>query len=165
MFKIKKLLSIVLTATMFMCISTNVFASDYTIENKNLFPVADGVDYGMRNENNRLFMSSYDYETSGFKMGVYLDNGNAFKVDHGNNPYFKATHDKTVNNNPDLFRVSYQAIYDSNGEVRQGIPFYGPIDNITVKFTLNETNNFRFYIAGDGSNTYTASGKLYYGGI
>ncbi len=143
-------------------LSGSVFADD--IDEKS-FPIADGVDSGVRHESSRWFMSSYDYSSSWFVTGVYLDGGNAFEVDSDNNPYFEATHNKIADNNPDIYRVSYQAIYDSTGAVRQGISFFGPIDDVTVKFDINEDDLFRFYIAGDGSNEYEASGTLYYGGF
>lgn len=171
--RITKPLSLILILSLSISMKVPVFAAKINTtantgvvsSNESMFPIADGVDYGIRNENQRIFMSSYEYSTSGFKTGVYLNEGAAFSVNRRNNPYFKATHEKSINNDPNLYRVSYQAIYNSNGEVRQGIPFFGPLDDVKVEFSLNETNMFRFYISGDGTNTYTASGKLYYGGI
>lgn len=132
------------------------------------FPIADGIDYGSDEieVTPLMFMKSYSYNTSEFSIGVYLKNGESFPVNRKNKPYIKnAKHSKIKNNDPDLYRVTYQAIYADSGDVRQGIPFVGPITDIEVKFSITETDDFKFYIAGDGTNKYTASGKLYYGGI
>ena len=132
----------------------------------NKLPKADGFDLGNSNKeiNNKSFMSSYEYSTTGFSVGCYLNSGNSFSVKRKHNPYFKATHSKSVDNDPSVYRVTYQAIYASSGEVRMGVPFLGPISDLKVDMKMNETDRFIFYIAGDGTNTYVASGKLYYGG-
>jgi len=129
-------------------------------------PVADGIDLGgNQDEISACFwMSSYSYSTTEFKIGCYLNSGNSFSVNRRNNPYMNATHAKKANNDPNVYRVTYQAIYADSGNVRIGVPFLGPIDDVEVKFNINETDDFIFYIAGDGTNSYSASGKLYYGG-
>lgn len=167
----KKRIKTVLSFSIMFLLSFGLLSSVNASAAKSL-PKADGTITGYHDTiigyhdiGARWFMSSYSYESTGFSVGAYLDGGASFKVNKNNNPYFQATHSQTVKNDPNVYRVTYQAIYASNNEVRIGVPFLGPISDIKVTLNINETNNFIFYIAGDGTNTYKASGKLYYGGI
>lgn len=132
------------------------------------FPIADGIDLGINHEENQIFpnafwYSEYQYNSPSFSAGVYLNGGKAFTVKKNRSPYLeKATHYKTKNSNPSYYRVSYQMINSSTGAVRKGIFFGGDISNLKVEFDVKEAGNYKFYIAGESRNTYTASGTLRY---
>lgn len=164
----RKLVTTILAMmTFFTVISMPALAAN-DMPMKDAFPPADGVDLGAGNQTNdedsrAFWYSSYDYNSSSFKVGVYLNNGEPFACRSSRNPYLeKAYHSKVSNTDPSVYRVSYQMIYSSSGEVRKGVSFNGAIEGLKVYFDVEETNDFLFYISGDGSNTYKASGTLRY---
>lgn len=132
------------------------------------FPIADGIDLGTNNEENKLstsafWYSKYQYNSPSFNTGVYLNGGKSFTIKKNRSPYLeKATHYKTKNSNPSYYRVSYQMINSATGSVRKGVFFGGDISNLRVEFDVKEAGSYKFYIAGESRNTYTASGTLRY---
>lgn len=147
--------------------SVSAFAAETGLDSR--FPPADGIDIGVNNEDESdaqpmsFWYSKYNYNSEAFGVGVYLNGGKAFSCRSSRNPYLQnANHSKVNNTNPSVYRVTYQMIYSSNGEVRKGVYFTGDIEDLKVYFDVEETNDFIFYIAGESSNTYCASGTLRY---
>ena len=162
---------VIMVIVSLLSINVTALASDLDNENKlETFPAADGIDVGSgfefkeNSESVKAFWySKYNYNSTSFSTGVYLNNGNPFSIKKSRSPYIEnATHNKTKNSNPAYYRVSYQMINSSTGKVRKGIFFGGPIDNLKIKFDVKETGSFKFYIAGESRNVYSAHGTLRY---
>lgn len=166
--KMAKITSLLLVLVLMISATTvSAFAAENGMDSR--FPPADGVDIGVNlevesdTESRAFWYSKYNYNSEAFGVGVYLNGGKAFSCRSSRNPYLQnANHSKVNNTNPSVYRVTYQMIYSSNGEVRKGVYFTGDIENLKVYFDVQETNNFIFYIAGESSNTYCANGTLRY---
>lgn len=166
----KKLLALVsnclVVIIVLCCSSMTAFAVG--TESEVVFPPADGIDIGGDSQETGIepaafWYSKYSYNSPAFGVGVYFNGGQSFSCRSSRSPYLeKANHSKVKNSNPAYYRVSYQMIYSSTGAVRKGVYFGGDITNLKVEFDVKETNSFKFYIAGDSSNTYCASGVLRY---
>lgn len=163
---LKRLLAIILSIMSLCALSTIcTFAVKENIT--PVFPIADGVDIGINNpselEPTAFWYSKYNYNSPSFGIGVYFNNGADFACSKWRSPYLEhASHKRLNSTNPSYYRVSYQMIYSSSGAVRKGVYFGGDITDLKVEFDVKETNNFKFYIAGDSYNTYCASGTLRY---
>lgn len=164
--KITKISSLFL-AFILLISGTSVFAAETGLDSR--FPPADGIDIGVNNEDESIAQpmafgySKYNYNSEAFGVGVYLNGGKAFSCSRKRNPYLQnANHSKVNDTNPSVYRVTYQMIYSSTGEVRKGVYFTGGIEDLKVYFDVEETDDFIFYIAGESSNTYCASGTLRY---
>lgn len=162
----KRLLSLILVVVIICSLSTvSAFAAsaNETVE----LPPADGIDIGVNEESDSTTMafwySKYNYKSESFGIGVYFNGGKSFTCRSSRNPYLQnASHSKVKNSNPSYYHISYQMIYADTKEVRKGVYFGGDISDLKVYFDVKESNDFIFYIAGDSSNTYCASGTLRY---
>jgi len=150
---LKKLLS----KSLIICLLTYLVLSNTAFAAK---PEADGVDYGPSLI--QTSRASYRFLSSKFSIGVYLNDGKVFKKGFlSGDPYYKTSHKKIDNNDPNTYRITYQ-ILEPNGDVINGKSYSNDLSEQKVTLDSLGYDEFIAYIAGDGTNNYEAWGSFHY---